>query len=242
MYLPSRKKARYTLLFFVFVILALAPFKGLVRNLFVILTSKLLPIYDTRYGKKMEDLKKENLALKLRLKKYQDLETENKKLKEALDFQREKKIDIEGVNVISFSPSAWRRTVIVNAGKNRDIERGSIVIDERGYMVGKIRDVNEDYSEVVLADDPSFNIPVFVGEAHMGMLKGNLIGARIMYIENEKEVKKGDKIWIKAPSSSATIELGKVRRVVNDENTLFLDIEASLSLNEAFNDKLFIIR
>ena len=241
MYLPSKIKLRILAVYALVIFLLFLPFKGIIQNSFVFFFHQ-LTITPKESSRQIEKLKKENISLQLQAEKFRTLEAENQQLKEILGFKKTKEIDLIGADVLSFSPSSWRRHLLINAGKNQGLKKGLLVVDTRGRLMGKVSEVKKTFSTIVLINDPNFNLSVFVGESANGLLKGSLIGAKVLYIENENEVKKGDRVWVKPASCSSPIKIGEVKKVKKSESALFCDIEVKLAHQGAFFDKVFVVR
>jgi len=180
--------------------------------------------------------------LQIKVSESQHIEKENQDLKKALNFKNDKEFDLIGVGVLSFSTSSWRRYLLINGGENIGLEKGLLAVNENGRLIGKITEVKKTFSHLLLVNDPNFNLSVFVGEFSSGLLKGNLTEAKILYIEEDEAIKKGDRIWVKTNPSSSQIEVGKVKSVRKGTNQLFCDITVELVSEGAFFDKVFILR
>ncbi len=239
MYLPSKNKYRIAGLIILALVLFFLPFRSAIEDLFIFF-SRQFRYTPIKQNQKFEELKKENLSLKLKIEKFQQLTKENQTLKKALNFKSETGVDLIGVDVIAFSPSSWGRYILVNAGSDNAVEKAMFVVDEDGNLVGKIIEVNQNHSKIILVNDPNFNLSVFVGEQGFGLLEGDLIGARLLYIEDSDQVKKGDEVWIKLESS--VIPVGKVKDISNNSNDLFWNVEVKLNIKTSFFDKLFILK
>jgi len=242
LYLPSKIKLKYIVLFLLFVFLAFLPFKDAVRSLVIFFPNKLLFAPSNKYVHKIEKLRGENAVLKLQIESAAHLREENKKLRKAFDFKVKKKVDLLGAEVIAFIPSSWRRLALINKGRRDGVEEGLFAIDEDGNLLGKILEVEKETSRVILVDDPEFSVSVFVGKGSFGLLKGNLIGAKILYIENEAEINAHDKVWLKILSLGSVINVGEVKRIKNNENDLFLNIDVEPFTKNSFFDKVFIVK
>jgi rod shape-determining protein MreC len=190
----------------------------------------------------MLELEKRNLALTLKVRELQYLKPENERLRKALAFKEEKKTDLIGTEIVSLDPSTWRRIVVINAGKDKGINSGSYAIDEHGWLVGKIIEIGNTRSRLILIDDPNFSLPVFVGENSFGLLKGSLGGVKILYIENAEQIKAKDKVWLKISSLASPIYIGEIKKVIHDKDSLFLDVEAKIFSQNPFVHKIFIIK
>ncbi len=241
MYLPSKTKLKILAIYLLVVFLLFLPFKNVIRNLFSFFFHQ-LTITSQKISQENEKLKKENISLQIKVNESQHLRKENAALEEALNFKKSKEFDLIGVGVLSFSASSWRRYLLINGGTDIGLEKGLLAVNEKGNLVGKITEVKKTFSHLLLVNDPNFNLSVFVGELGSGLLKGNLTGAKILYIEEDEDIKKGDRVWIKSGSSSFPIEVGKVKDIRKGTNQLFCDITVKLASEGAFFDRVFILK
>ena len=217
------------------------PFKNVIRNLFSFLFHK-ITVTSKEISQENEKLKKDNILLKIKVKESKHLRKENLSLKEALNFKADNEFNLVGVGVLSFSPSSWRRYLIINGGEDIGLEKGLLALDKNGKLIGKITEVKKTFSHLLLITDPNFDLSVFVGELGSGLLKGHLTGAKILYIEEDEAIKKGDRVWVRSGSSISAIEVGKVKNIKKGSNQLFCDITVELASEDAFFDKVFIIK
>jgi len=241
LYLPSKAKLKILVIYLLVIFLLFLPFKSVIRNLFSFFFHQ-LTITSQKTLQENEKLRKENVSLRIKIKESQQLEKENEDLKKALNFKSDKEFDLIGVGVLSFSPSSWQRHLLINAGTDIGLEKGLLAVDQEGKLIGKITEVKKTFSHLLLVNDPNFNLSVFVGELGSGLLKGNLTGAKILYIEEDEAIKKGDRVWVRASSSPSAIEVGKVKRIRKGTNQLFCDITVELASEGAFFDKVFILK
>lgn len=181
-------------------------------------------VTDNKYLDEMSTLKAEKLRLYLELDKLDNLKEENAKLKSMLGVKKEKKIELEALNVIAIAPSHFRRIILVDGGSEYGLRENMFVLDERGFLMGKILRVYGDYSEVILINDPQFSATVKIGE-NLGLLKGTLEGMlKVFYIEDEEEIKKDDQVRAVSFQSGSNFLVGEVIKVRQDLNSLSLDI------------------
>jgi len=241
LYLPSKTKLKFLIIYLLVVFLLFLPFKGAIRNLFSFFSHQ-LKATTQRSVQENEKLKKENISLQIKLRGSQHLKKENQDLRKALDFKADKEFDLIGVGVLSFSPSSWRRSLLLNGGKDIGLKKGLLAVNEKGELLGKITDVEGIFSHLLLINDPNFNLPVFIGELGSGLLKGNLTEAKILYIEEGEAVKKGDRIWVKVDSSTSVIEVGTVKSIKKGTNQLFCEIAVKLAFPGSFLNKVFILK
>ena len=241
MYLPSKTKLRLLAICALAIFLLFLPFKNVIQNLFAFFFHR-LTITSQGFSRQNEKLKKENISLQLKVKEATQLRKENEILRNVLSFKEKTDFNLVGVEVLSFSPSSCRRYLLINAGVEDGMKKGLLAVDERGKLVGKITEVKKVFSHLLLLNDHNFSLSVFVGEKTCGLLKGNLTGAKILYIEENEGVQKGDRVWAKVDSFSFPIEVGKIQSVKKGANQLFCDIEVKIAPENAFFDKVFIIK
>jgi rod shape-determining protein MreC len=239
--LSSKIKFKYLAGAILVIILLAFPLKNFLGNILVFFSRQLI-FSEKALSHKGDIFTKKNLILTLKLRELIYLKKENDKLRAALDFKRQTNLNLIGAEIIAFDPSSYRRLAILNVGYNQGIAKGAYVIDEQGYLVGKIADVKANYSYLMLIDDSDFSSPVFIGNSALGMLKGTLNGVDIFYIEESDNIKIKDKVWLKVASISFPIYIGEVKRIRKDTNSLFLAVEISLYSREPILHKLFVIK
>lgn len=241
MHLHSKTKIWYIIIAFSAIFLFSLPFKNAIQNLLIFSSRQLTIASQNTLLKDIEKLKKENLILTFKLKELESLEDENRKLRMALNLKEQNKINLVGVEIVAFSPSIGEKVVFVNLKNKNDIQPGMFVIDENGNLFGKIAEIKEDFARIVMTSDPDFNLQVFIGEENIGLLKGTLKGARIMYVEDAENLEIGDSIWFQIPYYNVPIKIGEIKKIQKNQHSLFWEIEANLSFKDYPLNKLFII-
>jgi rod shape-determining protein MreC len=241
LFLLSKIKSKYLGLIFLFFFLFFLPFKSFWEGIFLFFSQK-LTFYSNSHLKKIKELEKKNLLLLNEIKRLEHLKKENESLRKALNLKEEKEIDILGVEIISFSPSLWQKTAVINKGKKEGINKGDLVINEEGFLVGKVIEVEQDHSRIIFINDFSFTLPVFVGEDFYGLLKGGWEKPQILYIETDKEVKIKDKVWVKLPTINLPIYIGEVEKVKKNKNSLFLNVRIKFFVKNPLLHHLFVIK
>ena len=111
-----------------------------------------------------------------------------------------------------------------------------LVLNEEGFLIGKVTHKEKGYAVITLLNDPQFFLPVFIENKGRALLKGNLENLKLLYVEERQKVRKEDKIWIKEENFNFPIYIGKIINLRKSKNSFFLDVEvkpfASLSLIE----------
>lgn len=241
MHLPSKINSKYISILALILFLAILPFKGTVQKIFVFFSRRLL-IAPLEVSRHLEKAKEKNLSLILKVRELQYLKEENKKLKKALGFKEETGINIIGGDIISFDPSSWRKVVIINSGKDEGLAKGLYAIDENGLLIGKVVEVRQNYSRIILIDDPDFTLPVFVGNKSYGLLKGSLGGVKIFYIEKDEDIREKDKVWCKIQALNFPLYIGEVERIIQNQDSLFKDVEVKIFSDNPLFHKIFVVK
>ena len=238
---PSRIRSKYVLVAALSVFLLFVPFSDTIEYIVITTAEK----FFTRPGERSaleKHLVIENIALKIKIKEGEELKKENEKLKQILKFQEEKKTLLLGAEVIAFDPSNWRRQVILNRGKRYGIKEKMYVIDDQGFLIGKISESTPNYSKLSLLSDPDFSLPVFVGENSLGLLEGGLDRVKVLYIENSENVKNGDLIWCKPLGVSFAIQIGRIKNAVALDGNMFQQIEVKIFAQHPNLRTVYILR
>jgi len=241
LYLPSKLKFKYIAVLLTTVLLFFLPFK---KPLSAILMLFLRPITFTPeyYKTKIDNIEKENLSLLLSLENTRTLEDENQKLKKALDFKQKSKFTFIGAEAIAYSPSNWTRSALLNVGIEDGIKNDLFAVSSNGNLLGKISDATEKNCRLTFINDPNFSLTVFIGKETVGLLKGNLIGAKILYIENDQQLRIGERVWVKNPGLPEPIEIGTIKSAKRNSNNLFWSVSVQLPFKNTLFEQVFIIK
>ncbi|MFA5271806.1 MAG: rod shape-determining protein MreC, partial [Candidatus Omnitrophota bacterium] len=129
-----------------------------------------------------------------------------------------------------------------NAGKNNGLKVGMYAIDSNGYLVGRIISVKNSYSQLMLVDDPEFNLAVFIGNDALGMLAGRLDSLRILYIDHSDKVNLNDIVWFKIPLTTYPLYIGRITKINENKENLFFEVEVKPFNPNTLLNKIFIIK
>ena len=105
--------------------------------------------------------------------KSEKLEIENNILKKELSLMPPSKEDYVLVKVIADTQTDYKKTIIVNAGKNNNINKGDTALTSKG-LIGSVIEVYDNHSRVLLLNDINSKIPVRVGKKNKkAIISGN---------------------------------------------------------------------
>lgn len=138
-------------------------------------------------------LKKQVAELLMERQKYQETELENKRLRELLNLREAQKNYIATCRVIARGIDHWTNTLLLDKGAKDGLLKDMTAVTPRG-LAGKITDVSESYSHLILLTDINFSAAVRLQESRKeGILSGTGTGKCVLkYIPFEEQVKPGD--------------------------------------------------
>ena len=171
-------------------------------------------------------LVKENEELKDKLLVYSDLEEENERLREVLNFAQERdNYNYIACDIIGYSGGSFLDGYKVNKGENANIQKGMIVIAAQG-LVGQVTQVGSNWSIVQSLVNENIAVSVMVESTRevTGYLKGfkdsqNRNLAKVYDLPMDSEVKEGDVIMTSGVGElyPKEIKIGEVTHVEEDK-------------------------
>ena len=143
------------------------------------------------------DLQNKLQELRVDKSKVNSLESENNLLKEELKFTRESKLNMVTAKIVTGVSDSLSKSVIINKGSNSKIEKGMAVVSGDGVMIGKIYDVYNDYSKVLLLTDNKSRVAATIQnlDKTTGLVEGQFgLSFSMTNIPQDQEIKEGDLI------------------------------------------------
>ncbi|MBW6408832.1 rod shape-determining protein MreC [Clostridium weizhouense] len=172
------------------------------------------------------DLTTENEELKSKLLQYSDLEQENERLRDVLNFSKQNNnYNYIGCDIIGYSGGSFLDGYIVNKGENEGIKKGMIVISAKG-LVGQVTTVGSNWSIIQSLINENIAVSVMVESTResTGYLKGykdnkNRNLAKVYNLPMDSEIKEGDVIMTSGVGRiyPKEIKIGEVISVEEDK-------------------------
>ena len=189
--------------------------------------------------------KKEAEGYKSRLLGMQEVVQENNRLQRILEFKKSLVYESTVANVIGRNPTYWNDFLIIDQGLKRGVNLGMPVITSSG-VVGKIVEVGNISSKVILLTDPNFSVAAIVQRSRQqGLLSGSLKGlCRMQYLPLDTDIKIGDMI-ITSKLSSAFPEglaIGEVVNIQRDQDGSLVECLIRPSVNFAGIEEVVVIK
>lgn len=143
-----------------------------------------------------QELQKINLELQYQIIALKELARENQALREALNLELEKDFTLSLAKVISRASEG--DFILINQGKEDGISQGMPVITPEKILLGRIGEVFDDFSQVILISNvnSTFDIEVLSeNEKVLGIVKGKGDGrVQFQFILKEASIKEGDMV------------------------------------------------
>ncbi len=141
--------------------------------------------------------------LKSRMMWQEEIILENNRFRELLDTKESLVYSSKFANVIGRLPTNWNSTILIDRGRKDGVTVGMPVITSKG-IVGKIKEVSNHTSKVLLLSDPNFSVPATIQRNREGgLVTGTLEGKpRIRYLDPRADVRHGDRVITSKMSSS----------------------------------------
>jgi rod shape-determining protein MreC len=175
---------------------ALAPFFALVSQPAEVIADA------TDKVREIMHVRAENARLReevLRLERWQEaarrLDVENQSLRSLLNFQPDGDVKAATGRVIADSGGAFVRSVLVSVGSRDGVVKGSAAMTGEG-LVGRVSEVGERSTRVLLITDLNSRIPVVVESTRdRAVLAGdNTARPRLLYLPPDARISPGDRV------------------------------------------------
>ena len=176
-------------------------------------------LYYHRTFDEYRKLSREVESLRARLVGLEEVIRENTRLEKLLQFKRTLVYQSVSAGVIGRDPTRWNSSMIIDRGSDHGIIVGQAVVNALG-VVGKIAEVSESTSKVILLTDPQFSVAGLVQRPReSGLVSGTLQGlCRIKFISEDADIQPGDIVITSKLSSSfpESLLIGEIIEIVEN--------------------------
>jgi rod shape-determining protein MreC len=173
-------------------------------------------------------LKKENEELAILYKQSINIQNENENLKQLINFVGASRLyNYKASKIYYAGKNNLTNQIIIKAGTQNNLVENSLVLGDKGGVIGRIVNLGETLSYVLLLTDINSKIPVvIVGEQRSkGILTGDGSNQpKILYLEKNHNIKKDDLIYTTGDNQLTVsgLFIGKVNKVKDDQITVKL--------------------
>ncbi len=195
-------------------------------------------------------LKAENERARLGLTRMAELEAENERLREMLDFRRTRRdLVLAGAHVIGKDVSPYARVlrIAVDAGADQGVREGMPVIAPTG-LVGRVARLAGGYAEVLLTVDAQSTVNV---KSRDKGVTGTVTGtgaassyvSRFSYLHRSEALAVGD-ILVTSGHDKAFppgLVVGTIRSIEERQRALEYELEVTPSVNFADLEQVYVV-
>ena len=171
-----------------------------------------------------QNLKKENMELKIQKERNQKIHEENERLLKLLEMKENSiyKGDLKFARVSFSDINNLNNKIFIDLGSKDGIKTDMIAVYS-DYLVGKIVEVHDSYSEVELITNPNSIISAKTMGDILGIARGSDEEDGSLYFQPsivEDNLKEGDEITTSGISDiyPESIKIGKITKIDNKEN------------------------
>ncbi|MBP6440097.1 MAG: rod shape-determining protein MreC [Caldilineaceae bacterium] len=175
------------------------------------------------------ELSARNAQLQAEINTLQEVETENEQLRGLLDFaQSRPRLELRGAQivarVIGEESTNFLDSILIDLGRVHGVEVGMPVVTDRG-LVGRISDVTDTASKILLLTDPSSSASALLGASRLnGVVSGSPGGELIMdFIPQGPTFEEGESVLTSGLGGRFPkgIVVGTVTRIDSQPNAVF---------------------
>lgn len=192
-----------------------------------------------------EALKERTAALEQMVTSYKEAYVENLRLRRLLDFKSTIEAETVAAQVVVYDMTGWFQTLIVDKGIHDNVRPDMAVVNDEG-VVGRILDVSDRYSRVLLITDPGSAVDAVIQRNRVrGILAGkDSSGCLLRYVRGNLDVQTGDLIISSGKDGiyPKGLRLGVVQGIFKDPVDLFQKIEVKPLVRLSALEEVLIIK
>ena len=197
-----------------------------------------------------EQLLLDNIELEAKLRSFDSLEEENRKLKEVFSIKdRQNQYEYLGTNVIGRTGGGIITSYIIDKGEDEGLLPGMAIMSQEG-IVGQITETAKSWSvvETLSSENISIHVTTVEDKKNSGILEGHVGSgqqqmAKISYLPLDSTIKAGDSLVTSGLGKfyPPDFYVGEVVRVDEDKGNLMKTaiVETAVDFNDA--RMLFVI-
>jgi len=198
-----------------------------------------------------ERLMAENRDLNYKLVKNEELTLENEALRKQLRFKsglcgESDCISFELGRITGRTLDSYGKFIMTDLGKGDGAEIGNAVTIGGGILIGKIVEVNEEYSKVMLLTSPESSVNCLTETTRAnGLLRGKYsTGVKLEMIDQSEGLNKEDIVITSGLETGIPkgLILGKISVVEESPNTVFKSAEVELFSDFDHIEQVFLVK
>ncbi len=187
-----------------------------------------------------KNLKAELVRMRGAFREAQDSLRESEELRKLLAIKHDSSERVMAARVLLKDPSQWRRQMIIDQGRRSGVYEGDLIVDAERNLLGKVLEVADSYSKVLLVNDEEFKIGVVVAGTS-ALFSGSILkGGKLHYVDYDSEVKVSDEVDL-LDTRFSSIRVGQVDFVSRDPATSTVQVFVRPFAPRRFNSYVLVI-
>ncbi|MEC9490315.1 MAG: rod shape-determining protein MreC [Halanaerobiales bacterium] len=200
--------------------------------------------------REIEKLRQENSVLKRQILFLENINRENKRLRELLEFKEKVEYQMVGAEVIANSPSIWEKVITINRGRSDGLKERMPVITYQGYLIGRIEELGSSSAQVRLITDQNFVVGGIIARTEareIGLVRGSGRDDQPNIMDNiawDADIQPGDIVLTSGLSNNfpSGLKIGKIAEVEVDNYGLSQKAKVNLFINNITLEEVMVIK
>ncbi|MEN6437707.1 MAG: rod shape-determining protein MreC [Syntrophobacter sp.] len=192
-----------------------------------------------------EALRRDLAELEIRITSYHEAYVENLRLRRLLDFKTSIKVETVAAQVIMHDLTGWFQTLMIDKGFRDGIVQDMPVVNDEG-LVGRILDVSDRHSRVLLITDPGSSVDAVIQRNRVrGVLSGkDANGCMLKYVRGNLDIQMGDLVVSSGKDGlyPKGLRLGIIQAAFKDPVDLFQKIEVKPLVRLSALEEVLVIK
>jgi rod shape-determining protein MreC len=192
-----------------------------------------------------ESLRDRVASLEQMVTNYREAYVENLRLRRLVDFKSTIEAETVAAQVVVHDMTGWFQTLIVDKGFKDSVGPDMAVVNDEG-VVGRVLDVSDRYSRVLLITDPGSAVDAIIQRNRVrGILGGkDSNGCILRYVRGNLDVQMGDLIITSGKDGifPKGLRLGVVQGIFRDPVDLFQKIEVKPLVRLSALEEVLVIK
>jgi rod shape-determining protein MreC len=198
-----------------------------------------------------ERLRRENAELQIRLLQSETVLRENERLRALFNWSRTSPWKVKPAHVMAHDPANWWRNLQIRLGRLDGVRADLPVLTAEG-LVGRVAEVNDLWSRVVLLGDPNCRVAALVLEGRQPVDSGVISGGasvvdpsmvELSYLSRSSGVKAGQTVVTSGLGGifPKGIPIGRLVDSRSIEYGLYTDARVKLAVNLNKLEEVFVM-
>jgi len=176
--------------------------------------------------------------------KVKELLAENENLREQLEVDKSSSKRLFEVGILDIQRTPFASSIIIDAGEDHGVYKGSQVIIGGNILIGIIDEVYKNSSRVLLLDDPRVHVSVrTLGSDVLSNTLGKLNSEMVLdLITAQDRVEEGEIVVTSGLDEfDASLVVGTIKFSIQRDDALFRNVTAQMLIGSLSKEQIFLL-